>query len=317
MKTLQITAFYVGLALVPTYALELPELTYPMDVFHAPTSIPEWLKGHEDLLPPVAPAIVKEMSNLMNYWGLYSNEGGGFVPQEYQADTNRAIARIAELQQTATEAMLWLYTYERPKLGADNQRARILHELFDDPTILNYSMPLFRQRVAWLTEQDAADKEANTGAGEVHALMILFLTWGNEDDIEVFRKMLIGMNTLYQNKVHTQSIHPLLEEFTREIEGPYSGYFKKDHRRSPRPTWKRLTMNWKILYGPEEEAKYAALYPITATPMPVKQSPVVAAVPPMKAPPVPEPQDHSWMLWLLAVFAALGGVFWLMRKPLK
>ncbi len=28
-------------------------------------------------------------------------------------------------------------------------------------------------------------------------------------------------------------------------------------------------------------------------------------------------QDHSWMVWLLAVFASLGGLFWLMKKPLK
>ncbi len=286
-----------------------------MDNFFAPTFIPEWLKGHENLLPPVDPAIVKEMATLMNYWGLYANEGGGFVPKEYQVDTNRAIARIAELQQTATEAMLWLYTYERPQLGADEQRARILHELFEDPTILNYSMPLFRQRIAWLTEQYAADKDTNTASGELHALMILFLVWGNESDIEAFRKMLLASKASYQKQHPGQGVFSILEEFTREIEGPYPGYFKKHKTRNPRPTWKRLSMNWKILYGPEESAKYAALYPMTATPMPVKQSPVVAAVPPMKAPPMPEPQDHSWILWLFAVFASLGGVFWLMKKP--
>ncbi len=37
--------------------------------------------------------------------------------------------------------------------------------------------------------------------------------------------------------------------------------------------------------------------------------------------PTPQPEvashDNSWMLWLLAVFASLGGIYWLMRKPVK
>ncbi len=50
-------------------------------------------------------------------------------------------------------------------------------------------------------------------------------------------------------------------------------------------------------------------------PPPVKplQQPVVKQAEPLPI----HVEDHSWMLWLLAVFAALSGLFWLMRKPVK
>ena len=50
-------------------------------------------------------------------------------------------------------------------------------------------------------------------------------------------------------------------------------------------------------------------------PPPVKplQQPTVKQVDPLPV----HVEDRSWMLWLLAIFAALGGIFWLMRKSTR
>ena len=317
MKTFLISALYIAFYLARTSALELPELPRPVNRFHAPTSIPEWLKGHESLLPPVDPAVVKEMATMLNYWLLYSNEGGGFVPKEYQADTDRAIARIAELQQTATEAMLWLYTYEGPHF--EDQQGRLIAELFTDPTIQNYSLPLLRRKLAWMTEQyERKNKAGLNTVGDVDGLVNYLLIWGDAKDIDALRRFMQLLNEAAQEIVGTQGKKlRIIEQFERETEGPFPGYLKKNNLRSPRPTWKRLSMNWKILYGPEESAKYAALYPMTTAPVPVKQPAAPVVVAPVKTPPIPESQDLRWLFWLLAVLAALGSLGWLVNKKTK
>ncbi len=297
----------------------LPEIPELECYYFAPQGIPLWLKGHEELLPSVAPSLVKEMTLLMNYWNIYSSHEGGvpFAAPQYETDGLKALRRIAELKEQASNALLWLYTYEQEDNPgrASKQKSMLIERIAQDPVFSNQMLPLLRQQVAWLTEKfQTKPIDPKYYSDPINQVIGYFLTWGDDSDVEALRQML---KLLRENAQDTyagrQSAKHWTEVLESEFEGPLAHRQRKNRLYMPGPVWQYLAFGWDHqrdigLPNPKDNTSPTPTAQVKPS-LPQAVTPTVAKVP------MPEPQDHSWMLWLLAVFAALSGLFWLMRKP--
>jgi hypothetical protein len=173
----------------------LPKSPEPKRFYKAPEHVPVWLEGHQDLLPPVDKATVEEMANLLNYIRMI---GEGVSPEyaKYEEAVSKARQRAGELKEKAAYAILVLYSYEDPDIYVTNNlRGQVVDAIWRDPTILGYTLPLFRRRVDYLIEQFRATNSftsANTPvvSSELKTLVGYLLIWGDGSDKKLLRELL-------------------------------------------------------------------------------------------------------------------------------
>jgi hypothetical protein len=173
----------------------VPKSPEPTRFYKAPEHVPAWLEGHQNLLPPVDEVIINDMANLLNSIRMI---GEGVSPEyaKYEDTVRKARQRAGELHEKAAYAILHLYTYEDPvSRFTDNMRSHIVDKIWRDPTILEYTLPFFRQRVTYLVEQFRAGDTFtpdNTpiGSSELQVVVGYLQTWGDESDKKPLRELL-------------------------------------------------------------------------------------------------------------------------------
>jgi hypothetical protein len=294
----------------------VPELPESERYFQVPTGTPAWLKGHENLLPSVDIATVNEMANILSYCRVAVNELG--LRPEYAIAFGKALSRASVLKEESLYAILALYTYEAP----DDPRSDILRgalaEFFErDPTVLNYTLPFFRQRVAYLTEQfSAGNIHVPIGSTELGVFNDYLLTWGNEKDKDSLRELLELMITKGKDDYYVRGrAESLFKAFKQETEGPTAGYNKKNILRL------QIKTSDYITHGLSQD--HAITNPIkppngeTAGPVGQRSSLVTVKSPKTTRQTNGSESSPNWIAWLAIVIAATAGAAWLFFRKSK
>lgn len=301
-------------------AVSVAEGPMPENIFRTPEGLPEWLKGHENLLPPVSKEVMQEMTKLLNYWITVQTweEGAAVRSPEHKAEAVKALQRIAELKEQATYAVLWMYTYERADdaMRTDQSRGRIMELIQSDPTILNYTLPFFRFRVAWFTEQfRVKNMETGQSSSEMWGLIKYLLTWGDESDKETLRVMLRLLEVNGQDNYGTREKSKDLWKLFRWGEsGRFPNYLKQGILGEQRPTWELM------VYGPDNE-RMIRLQAESAVPKP----PALVKMPVGISPPKIEPATavkassnlRDWGTWAFVILATAAGALWFLMRTSK
>ena len=166
------------------------------DAYYVPNSItlPPWLKGHENLMPPANLEQIQEVANLLNYRALYSKYGEGTDISESEGLLiNKAIDRLTVLGDQAIAPILWLYfgDTDNPTAPASFEMpGRLYNYLANDPAMANIMIPLYRQQLAWTNAQM---EQGNYGAADQFLGNVCLLRWGTEADRAVVQRELLLM----------------------------------------------------------------------------------------------------------------------------
>lgn len=190
-----LTAVFVCGAFAAQAQVVLPKLPEPERFYKVPEHTPAWLEGHQSLLPTVDKATVEEMANALNYMRMI---GKGVSPEyaKYEDAARKARRWAGELKEKAAYAILALYTHEDPNiLVTDDMRGQIVDAILRDPTILEYTLPFFRQRVNYLVEQFRAGNtrtpdDTPVASAELDVLVGYLHAWGDESDKKSLRELL-------------------------------------------------------------------------------------------------------------------------------
>ena len=158
---------------------EMPDAYY----VHNSITLPSWLKGQENLMPPASLEQIQEVANLLNYRVLLSKyyEGTEISDDEGLLIT-KAIDRLTELGDRVVPPMLWLYFGEtdNPTSTASQYMPGKLDDyLYYDPALTNIMVPLYRQQLAWMNAQM---EQGDYGSPYFFLGDAYLLKWGTDSD---------------------------------------------------------------------------------------------------------------------------------------
>lgn len=157
-----------------------------------PLSIPSWMVGHRDLLPPVAPEAVALMREVMSKQKVNNDtpQTDG-VPSQQQLALTKL---VLELGDQAGKGIVWLYAEDPlpdsasyPAHDFGLSRVEFLREIaFDHELCVTWVIPLLKLRMAWVNDKLHAGKldDSQFYSTELGAMLGCITHHGNPTDLE-------------------------------------------------------------------------------------------------------------------------------------
>lgn len=175
-------------------------------------SLPSWLSGHENLLPPIT---TNEFETIAKAWPHLCVEGRFRNEDDWQA-----FSTVASMGDHAEFALVWLYAQNKP-IGylRPYRRSQILEKLYDDSVSEPWLIPLLRHRVKWIGEHfnelQLIGDELTDLCSELGAIQGYVNARGLESDLNAVMSLVEALAK--SNDTIRSQLSPLLEpEYSKE-----------------------------------------------------------------------------------------------------
>lgn len=293
-----------------------------------PMSLPEWLGNRTDLLPPVDEATRRKVRELREIIRENCPEPRSEPSPAYLT----AAKELVRYGETTGQAMVWDYLEEPEaldpvKLGTGDRTAsiavlvlqngqkkqEILMLLGDDPTLVQWILPLLRVRMAWFEKAISENRIFEViSLAEIAGIEAYLYRHGEYSDLEALHQVIEGLQRgNFERKLFAK--YPSLASQAGEIAEE-----RRIHKLHARPYYQRIRL---LLRGLGVEVPDPAKSEINGASKDrsrpeaglsiEKKSGSVEAGPKTQG---GEDTSTPWVLWLVVIAAAIGLLCLMLKK---
>lgn len=290
--------------------------------------IPPWLIGHENVLPPVSPEIKHEVRQLWKKM-LDNSPDLELGERKLHAEYVRPAEKFISLGEVVGQVLVWDYLEEPETLDLSQieieerpahissmvsqngqVKDRLLTRLGHDPTLEKWILPMLRVRMEWF-ENAIAEGHINEviSSTEMGGIGGYLYSHGDRADLEKYYHLINGLRkanfepSLFKN-------HPTLESQAADIAESRKNYqnAKRTVADDQRSFLKSLGV--VINAAPSKGQTGSADGSVSPAVRSSSQKSTDA-----KSEKNIEVGSRSWLLWVLTIIVAVGGIIFMIRKP--